>query len=90
MQVLTNPMQKIRVEKITLNIGVGKPGDDLDKAVKLLEKISGAKAVQTAETMFQLRVFDIVIPSLTAGLAAFVMVNYSLNEDRVAEIKETV
>ena len=48
----------------------------------------GAKAVQTAETMFQLRVFDIVVPSLTAGLAAFIMVKYSLNEDRVAEIKE--
>lgn len=47
----------------------------------------GAKAVQTAETMYQLRVFDIVIPSLTAGLAALIMVKYSLNEDKVAEIK---
>ncbi len=40
-------MRQIRVEKITLNIGTGKPGDDLDKAVKLLTKISGAKAVET-------------------------------------------
>lgn len=47
----------------------------------------GAKAVQSAETMFNLRVFDIIIPSLTAGLAALIMVKYSLNEDRVAEIK---
>jgi GPH family glycoside/pentoside/hexuronide:cation symporter len=48
----------------------------------------GSKAVQTAETMFELRVFDIVIPSITAGLAALIMVKYNLNEDRVEEIKE--
>lgn len=48
----------------------------------------GSKAVQTAETMFELRVFDIIIPSFTAGLAALIMVKYNLNEDRVAEIKE--
>lgn len=48
----------------------------------------GGKAVQTAETMYNLRVFDIIIPSLTAGLAAFIMLKYSLNEDRVLEIKK--
>jgi len=48
----------------------------------------GAKAVQTAETMYSLRIFDIVIPCLTAGLAAYVMINYDLNEDRVMEIKK--
>lgn len=47
----------------------------------------GGKAVQTAETMHSLRVFDIVIPTLTAGLAALIMLKYSLNEDRVEEIK---
>ncbi len=45
-------------------------------------------AVQSAETMYQLRIADIIIPSVTAGLAAFVMLNYSLNEDRVSEIKK--
>ena len=45
----------------------------------------GSKAFQTAETMHSLRVFD--IPTLTAGLAALIMVRYSLNEDRVQEIK---
>ena len=40
-------MQEIRIEKITLNIGVGKPGPELDKAVKLLENISGQKPIQT-------------------------------------------
>jgi len=40
-------MKNIMVEKVTLNIGVGEPGDRLDKAVKLLESITEAKAVQT-------------------------------------------
>lgn len=48
----------------------------------------GAKAVQLPETMHQLRIFDIIIPSLTAGLAALIMVKYELNEDRVLEIKD--
>ncbi len=42
-----NPMRDVRIEKITLNIGVGQPGDKLDKATKLLSTISGLKAVQT-------------------------------------------
>ena len=42
-----NPMRQIRIEKVTLNIGVGQPGEKLDKAVKLLNTISGLKAVQT-------------------------------------------
>ena len=40
-------MKKIRVEKITLNIGVGQAGEKLDKAVNLLESISHGKAVKT-------------------------------------------
>lgn len=40
-------MRQIRIEKITLNIGVGQPGEKLDKAVKLLNLITGLKAVQT-------------------------------------------
>ena len=40
-------MKRIEIEKITLNIGVGQPGDHLDKAMRLLEKISGSKPVQT-------------------------------------------
>ena len=44
---MSNPMREIRIEKVTLNIGVGSPGDKLDKSVKLLKSISGSKPVQT-------------------------------------------
>src|SRR3989344_6685635 len=42
-----SPMRKIRIEKITLNIGAGTEPDNVDKAVALLNKISGVKAVKT-------------------------------------------
>ncbi len=42
---------------------------------------------QTAETMTNLRIADIAIPVVTAGLAIIVMWKYSLNEDRAREIK---
>ncbi|MDD4878591.1 MAG: 50S ribosomal protein L5 [Candidatus Nanoarchaeia archaeon] len=41
-----NPMKEIKVEKITLNIGTGKPGPQLEKAVKLLELIAERKPVE--------------------------------------------
>jgi large subunit ribosomal protein L5 len=40
-------MQEVRIEKVTLNIGTGGPGDNLEKAMKLLKTISGAKPVPT-------------------------------------------
>ena len=42
-----NQMQEVRIEKVTLNIGTGGPGDNLEKAMKLLKTISGAKPVPT-------------------------------------------
>ena len=45
-------------------------------------------AVQTAETMTNLRIADIVIPAATAALAICIMWNYSLNEERAREIKK--
>jgi GPH family glycoside/pentoside/hexuronide:cation symporter len=44
-------------------------------------------AQQTAETMTNLRIADIVIPAFTAGLAILVMWSYSLTEERAREIK---
>jgi len=42
-----NPMQNIRIEKITLNIGCGESGEKLDKAKKLLENLINKKIVIT-------------------------------------------
>ena len=42
-----NPMRQIKIEKITLNIGTGGPGDKLEKALKLLKKVSDATPVKT-------------------------------------------
>ena len=44
-------------------------------------------ALQTAETMTNLRIADIVIPAFTAGLAIWVMWSYRLTEERLREIK---
>ena len=40
-------MKGIRIEKITLNLGVGKNEDMLKKGVKLLHKITSTKPVET-------------------------------------------
>ena len=42
-----NPMREIRIEKVTLNIGVGEGGDKLVKAEKVLESIAGQKPTRT-------------------------------------------
>lgn len=40
-------MKEIRIDKVTLNIGIGEAGDKLEKAKKLLGKISGKKIIST-------------------------------------------
>ena len=45
-------------------------------------------ALQSTETLTQLRLADIIIPALTAGLAIWVMWKYDLTEQRAREIKE--
>jgi glycoside/pentoside/hexuronide:cation symporter, GPH family len=47
-------------------------------------------AVQTAETLTRLRLADILIPAITAGLAILVMWKYDLTEDRAREIKNVL
>jgi large subunit ribosomal protein L5 len=42
-----NPMKKPFLEKLVLNIGVGSSGEELEKAVTVLEQITGRKAVKT-------------------------------------------
>tara|TARA_R110001583_G_scaffold173101_1_gene326935 strand:+ start:593 stop:2035 length:1443 start_codon:yes stop_codon:yes gene_type:complete len=45
-------------------------------------------AIQSTETITNLRIADIVIPVLTASLAIWVMWNYDLTEERAHEIKD--
>ncbi|WP_370392505.1 MFS transporter [uncultured Winogradskyella sp.] len=54
--------------------------------LKMVGFISDAPT-QTAETMTNLRIADIVIPVATAGIAIIVMWKYSLTEERAREIK---
>ena len=42
-----NNMREIRIEKVTLNIGVGEAGDKLENAYKLMQRITGKKPVKT-------------------------------------------
>ena len=45
-QTKKNPMQEIRIEKITLNIGSGPDPKQVEKGLLLLSSISGMKAVE--------------------------------------------
>ncbi len=40
-------MREIKIEKVTMNVGVGEPGPRLEKISKLIEQVSGAKSVHT-------------------------------------------
>ncbi len=43
----TNPMRAVKVHKIVVNIGVGKSGEPLAKAHKVLQMVTGQKSVAT-------------------------------------------
>ncbi len=44
---MANPMQQAKIEKVTVNIGVGESGERLGKAEQLLEKLTARKPVRT-------------------------------------------
>jgi large subunit ribosomal protein L5 len=44
---MENQMKQIRVEKVVINIGCGEPGEKLDKAKRLLEKLTEKKVILT-------------------------------------------
>ena len=43
----TNPMKQIRIEKVTVNMGVGQSGEDMKRAQKIMETLTSSKAIQT-------------------------------------------
>ena len=44
-------------------------------------------AIQTTETLTQLRLADIIVPAGSAFVAIFVMIGYNLTEGKMKEIK---
>lgn len=44
---MANPNREIRISKVTVNIGCGESGEKLERAKKLLEALTGRKAVIT-------------------------------------------
>ena len=66
---MENKMKEIVVDKVTLNIGVGKAGQELENAKTLLQRLSGAKAVPThaksRNPVFHIRKGDIIGPKAT-------------------------
>ena len=45
--VQENPMRKIRVSKIVVNIGLGKSGEAIERGKKVLEQVTGQSPAQT-------------------------------------------
>ena len=48
---MSNPMQQVKIGKVTVNIGVGEGGDKLRKAEKVLEMLTKQKPVRTYAKM---------------------------------------
>jgi len=61
---MENKMKDVVVDKVTLNIGVGKAGQELENAKTLLQRLSGAKAVPThakvRNPVFRIKKGDII------------------------------
>ncbi len=79
-----NKMQQVKLEKITLNVGVGAPGERLENAKVLLERLSGKKAVLTQakdrNPTFKLRKGDNIGAKVTLrGKAAIELVKKALD-----------
>lgn len=44
---MENPMRKIRIEKVTINVGAGNDQDKVEKGIKLITMITGKKPIKT-------------------------------------------
>ena len=51
-----NPMRAIRIEKVTLNIGVGEPGEKLEKAMEVLKRLLALVGIDQKPTRTKAKV----------------------------------
>ena len=52
-QQIENKMKKIRLEKVVLNMGVGKSGDAIEIGKKALDQISGKNHVEEMQKLLK-------------------------------------
>ncbi|MEW6528292.1 MAG: 50S ribosomal protein L5 [Candidatus Micrarchaeota archaeon] len=81
---LTNPMRQIVLEKVTINIGVGSPGERLDGIKTFMEKLIGKKFIETKakkrNPVFKLRVgLPIGLKTTLRGAIALDFLNKALD-----------
>lgn len=50
MPEVENEMKEIEISKVSVNIGIGQVGEDVEKAVSLLEKLTGKQPIRTEST----------------------------------------
>lgn len=68
LQVQNNKMRQIKLEKVTINIGLGEAGERLQKAYQLMQDLTGVKPVYT-KAKKSIKEFD-VRKGATIGVAA--------------------
>ena len=80
----SNPMREAVIEKVTVNIGVGSPGERMDGIKAVVEKLAGAKFVETKarkrNPVFKLRVgLPIGLKTTLRGKKALDFLNRALD-----------
>lgn len=81
-------MREIRIEKLSINIGIGEAGDKLKKAKKLVEKLTGSTAVLTTGKK-KIPALG-VRPGLPIGVKVTIRKNVNELLKRLLEAKEQV
>lgn len=87
MTTINNPMKEILVDKVTVNVGVGSPGERLDGIKTFMEKLIGVKFVETKarkrNPVFKLRVgLPIGIKTTLRGKRALEFLNRALDSKK--------
>ncbi|MFA5077256.1 MAG: 50S ribosomal protein L5 [Candidatus Micrarchaeia archaeon] len=80
----SNPMREAVIEKVTVNVGVGSPGERMDGIKAVVEKLAGAKFVETKarkrNPVFKLRVgLPIGLKTTLRGKKALDFLNRALD-----------